>query len=386
MIKDFKLTIDTDIYKLKGTDGKLYILSAFLDGIQGAMDFMRQVIYKNQLFATAYKTASGDDRTTISSIGKHWKFLPSYIQLFSNDYKFSPLIEFFFEEYRKHPIQDYLMPMYGDNQISVAIFNDFLTSMRKNAITINLRKRVADWESKAKKNEKRLIKFEAALFKRYSRLMVVRLDFNYHKATFTPEEIKQIIDQAALQKDSDQTNFLDGKAVSTPRAIDGRIALEEVQKDRKRLFTNMKGKPSLFKHLVGYVWRIECGRTAGYHLHVMLFFDGAYTQKHEYLAQKIGCYWQDDITQGRSYFENCNRKKEKYGDSWALGEINHSDADKRAKLSYAMQYFCKTNQLVQVIPYVGCHLFGCGFVHRQRKVYGGRPRTKGVDVTGQEPL
>jgi len=168
--------------------------------------------------------------------------------------------------------------------------------------------------------------------------------------------------------------------------VEGRIALEEVQKDRKRLFTNLKGKPSLFKHLVGYVWRIEFGRQAGYHLHVLFFFDGAYVQKHEYIAQEIGYYWRDVITQGRGYFENCNRKKSKYGEAWALGEIDHWDAIKRHKLSYALQYFCKTSQLVQVVPYVGCRLFGCGFVHRQRKVHGGRPRTKGVVGSNHQHL
>ena len=118
----------------------------------------------------------------------------------------------------------------------------------------------------------------------------------------------------------------------------------------------------------------------------MLFFDGSYVQKHEHIAQDVGKYWQNVITNGRGYFENCNLKKKKYGDSWALGAIDHWDTIKREKLVNAMSYFCKTNQLVQVVPYAGCRLFGCGFVHRQRKVRGGRPRTKGVGTGDNQCL
>jgi hypothetical protein len=377
-MKDFEMTVDIHFYTIKGTGDALYLLPTYLDGIHNAVSFMKQVIHEKKLFFTAYTTASGKQMTTISSLGRHFKHLHNYSQLFSKDYTYSPWLGFFFKEFRKHPIKDYLPSMYGHDHVGVDLFNDFVATMRKKARAINLKKRVDDWESKPKKNMKRLVEFEAALFRRTARVMAVRLDFNYHKAAFTPSEADRVIAEAALQKERDQADYLDGQDISTPRVVEGRIALEEVQKDRKRLFTNMKGKPSLFKYLVGYVWRIECGRAAGYHLHVLFFFDGSNVEKHEHIAQEIGYYWQNMITNGRSYFENCNRKKEKYGDAWALGEIDHWDAAKRGKLNHALQYFCKTNQIVQVVPYAGCRLFGCGFVHRQRKVQGGRPRTKGV--------
>jgi len=370
------MTVDLNMCILHGTDGRRYILPSYIEGIYGAMNFMRKVIYEKELFGTAYKTISGREMTTTSSLGKHLKFLCSYKRVFSKDYKFSPLIEFFFEEYRKHPIKNYLPPLHGYDLEGVAMFDDFVATMRKTALKINLKKYVADWESKPKKNSKRLIEFEKLLFDRTARVMAVRLDLYYHKATFTPAEIDKIMVESAMLKERDLADLMAGNAISTPRVIEGRIALEEVQKDRKRLFTNMKGKPSLFKHLVGTVWVIEFSRTAGFHLHLFLGFDGAYVQKHEHIAQEVGEYWRDVISQGRGYFENCNRKKQKYGDDWALGEINHWDTVKREKLRNALQYFCKTNQMVQVIPYAGCQLFGCGFVHQQRKVRGGRPRIK----------
>lgn len=312
------MTGNINSYSLKGTDGKHYILRSHLDHIYGAIQFMRKVIYDQELFSTLYTTATGIRKTTISSLGKHLKCLPNYSYLFSKDYCFSPLLVFFFDQYRKHPISDYLPPLHGHDRLGVDLFNDFVTTMRKNAIAINLKTRVADWESKSKKGIKRLKKFEADMFNRHARVVAIRLDFNYHKATFTPAEIDRIFLEAAIQKERDQAGYVAGDDILTARAIEGCVALEEVQNDRKHLFNNMKGKPSLFKHLIGYVWCIECAKEAGYHMHVFLFFDGSEVKKHEFLAQKIGCYMRDVITQGRSYFENCNRKKAEYGDLWAL--------------------------------------------------------------------
>ena len=151
--------------------------------------------------------------------------------------------------------------------------------MRQHATEVKLKKKVADWLSKSKKNQKSLMAFENKLFKKNARLMVIRLDFNYHKAEFSPAEIEELCTQNAALKERDLSDYWAGDDLSEKRVMKGRIALEEVQRDRKHLFGNMKGKPSLFEHLVGYAWRIECGHEAGYHLHVMFFFDGSYVQK-----------------------------------------------------------------------------------------------------------
>lgn len=290
------------------------------------------------------------------------------------------MIAFFFEQYRKHPIKEHalLLNQFDPTGFDSDLFNDFVTTMRREAVATTLKKRIFDWNGKFKESSDRLVAFEAELFREYARLMVIRLDFDYHKAAFTDEEVSELCAEALERKERDLVDYLAGSDISTPGTIEGRIALEEVQKDRKRFFANMKGKPSLFKHLVGYVWRIEYTRMAGYHMHVMLFFDGENVEKHEYYAQEIGCYWRDVITQGRGYFENCNRKKSSYGDNWALGRVDHWDRPKRDKLRRALQYFCKTSQIVQVVPYPKCRLFQTVIIRRQRKGAGGRPRTRSV--------
>lgn len=370
---------DINLYVVK-TNGRGYTLPYFMDGVLELMKFMNLVLYKDLLFYNEPKGVSGvSAKKRISALGMHIEQLNRYGQLYSSGYTFSPLIAFFFEQYRKHSIKDYALTLdrvdpYGFDS---ALFNDFITTMRCEAAATKLKKTLIDWNRKFELSRKRMAEFEAKLFKDYARLMVIRLDFDYHKAIFTEEELQGALDEAVRRKALDLADYLNGADITMPGAIEGRVTLEEVQKDRDRFFGNMKGKPSLFRHLVGYVWRIEYTRLAGYHMHVMLFFDGKNVKCHRYYAQEIGYYWRDVITRGRGYFENCNRKKSKYGEAWALGLIDHWDGTKRDKLRKAMEYFCKMSQIVHVVPYPKCRLFQCVFTRRQHGGPGGRPRTRG---------
>ncbi|MDO3558648.1 YagK/YfjJ domain-containing protein [Ralstonia pseudosolanacearum] len=357
-----------------------YILPYFMNGIVDLMKFMDMVVYKDLWFYLEPSGVKGRPVKKVSPLGEHIERLYTYSRLYSSGYTFSPLIAFFFEQYRKHPIKDcaLLLDTFNPDGSDADLFNDFVATMRREAVATKLKKRISDWNGKFEESRDRLVAFEAELFREYARLMVIRLDLNYHKAIFTDKEVAEFYAEVVERKERDLADYLAGSDISTPGTIEGRIALEEVQKDRKRFFANMKGKPSLFKHLVGYVWRIEYTRGAGYHMHVMLFFDGENVDKHEYYAQAIGCYWRDVITQGRGYFENCNRKKSSYGDNWALGRVDHWDDAKRDRLRNAMQYFCKTSQIVQVVPYPKCRLFQTVIIRRQRKGAGGRPRTRSV--------
>jgi len=372
--------VDINFHHLQGMDGKHYILPTYLENIYGLNRFMQQVLYTDELYDTPYVTATGKSMRTTSALGKHAKHLANYSRLYSKNYQFAPEKQFFFEQYRAHPISTYHLTLIGErDKDGIASFDDFVTSMRKNAVTSKLKKRINDWQSKSKKNLKRLEKLQRQLFDDTACVLAVRIDCYLHKALFTPAEIDQVILEAMMQKEHDQIDYWSGNDISQPRIMEGRVSLKQLQRDRKRLFVNMKSKPSLFKHAIGYVWRIECGRKGGYHLHLMLFYNGSDVQCHQYIAQEVGKYWQDVITDGRGYFNNCNLERSKHRDRWALGKIHHWDSVKRSNLNEYLTYFCKTNQLVQVVPYAGCHLFGCGFFHRRRKGQGGRPRMRGMN-------
>lgn len=370
-------------YQLYDIKGNQYVLSSHLENIDSCMSFMNEILTGKDLYYRTTIKSNGQRQTKVSSLGEHLPHLHLYTYLYRPHYTYHPALMFFFEEYRKHEIRH--CSGYGardviDSKGAITdIFDHFVSILRIRAVETKLKKKISDWESKTKKNKARTRELEDKLFSRHARLTVIRLDLDYRSASFTTEEIDQFQYKESVDKGKAIERYWNGADLSHQELYECRVAFEEVQRDRQRLFANMKGKPSLFEHLLGYVWRIECSPKAGYHLHVALFFNGAKVEHHEWLAQQIGQYWEECITQGRGRFHNCNRDWDKKSPHYGLGVINHYDQDKRANLrDKVLSYLCKGRQYVQVLPYAGCNLFGSGFAHRDHAKGRGRPRTKMV--------
>lgn len=345
--------------------------------ISSAMEFMHMVVYGTQTcFA---KTKPTWVRRAFTPLGEMLRRLPQFADLYRSGYSFHPLLAFFFEQYRKHAIKQCADLGYddriADGRTVSTVFDDFLATMRARAKEVKLRKRVSNWESKFAKNSRRIKKLEQTMMRRYGRVVVVRLDLHHNAVYFTPDEIARHEYNQQRQHVQDRDRYFEGGDLnSTP--LTGRVPFEVVQEDRRRLFANMKGKTTLFKHAVAYVWRIEFTPDAGYHLHLALFFNGSKVDKHEWLGDQVGEYWREAITRGTGWFHNCNRAWAKDAPGYALGVIEHYDLPKRAALVNALDYLCKRDQQVLVLPYEGCNLFGSGFLHRERHTGRGRPRTR----------
>ena len=117
------------------------------------------------------------------------------------------------------------------------------------------------------------------------------------------------------------------------------ITLEDANKDLNRMFNNMRSKPTLFDSKIGFLIKREEGETKGPHAHITLLYNGQETQKGAYLVDEIGKYWNNDITQGRGSYHNCNRNKYKYK---GVGMLNHADTEKREILDkYVASYIYK---------------------------------------------
>jgi hypothetical protein len=144
-------------------------------------------------------------------------------------------------------------------------------------------------------------------------------------------------------------------------------------------FNNMRHN-SLFKHKVGYVWKLEYGEERGYHFHVALFFDGHYVQRDEWLSHQICRYWTDVITKGKGTFDNCNANKDRYTFP-CLGMINYCDTALRAILVSALGYLVKQDEYIrQVTPMTESgrlRTFGHGVMPALKVSKVGRPRLQG---------
>ena len=361
-------------------DGKTVIIDDPMAGLHACHTFMLKVL------AGAYDvnvlTMNRQQRDAYHT--RLRRLLPcvrGYYDVYVPGMIYHPTIQFFLDQYRRHAIAQ-LLPteqpgiVMGNGATVAEVFQDFVQTLKFEAGAQRLRKRMADHDAKLAKNQKRLREFEKELFRRCSRPVIARVDFGFKSALFSAQDLKELANRDAIE-DFDRHKIyasggeLDGRALPAVR-----VSFEEVQRYRAKLFENMKGKPSLFKHLVGYVWRIEYGRKSGFHLHVLLAFDGAHVRQHEWLTQNIGEYWVKEITQGRGRFHNCNADWDKDSARYGLGAIAWHDDRLRGNLADGvLPYLAKFDQYVLARPYKNCKLMGSGFMHRHKPSPRGRKRS-----------
>ena len=297
---------------------------------------------------------------------------------------YHPAIQIFLNQYRSHPISAVPREHWGstvlENGMTLAeLFVDFIRTIKSEAKIHGTRKKIADHDAKLKKNLKQLRKWERELFRRCSRPVIIRLDLEYLAALLTEDEETGFNRDAALMRFDNEALYL-----SKEDPIQGwplppmKVGFEEVQSDRAKLFDNMRSKPSLFEHLVGYAWRIEYAPDTGFHLHVLLAFKGSEIHKHEWLSLEICRYWDNEITKGRGRSHSCNADWDKDAKGYGIGAMEWHDELHRENLREGvLPYLAKFDQYILVRPYKGAKLMGTGFFHREEPTKRGRPRNEG---------
>ncbi|MBC3863762.1 hypothetical protein H8K32_16780 [Undibacterium jejuense] len=159
-------------------------------------------------------------------------------------------------------------------------------------------------------------KYTEALFATNDRLVVIRLDLFYRKNLLVLPSLHRLND------------------------------------DLGHLFDNMRGN-QLFNGVVGRIVKLEYGIEKGVHSHVTLFFNGSVCKpsSHIYLAQQIGEYWRDKVTNGDGDYWNCNKHSADFKSlgRCAVGLIHGSDEEGRRNVhEQIVKYACKTEQMIKV--------------------------------------
>ena len=126
------------------------------------------------------------------------------------------------------------------------------------------------------------------------------------------------------------------------------VTFDLIREHRNRFLNNRRCN-QLLQDINGYVWKIEEGQNSGgLHLHVVLFYDG----KHRadiFIAQRIGEYWANDVTQGMGDYRNSNGGKdwhERNGHGVGTGQIDRKNEAKREALRRNLLYLAKDRQHV----------------------------------------
>ena len=372
------------VFTLKDWSGREFVFANHLESLGGLAQFMRATIYGKDSYSIQSISMTGRTRHDVTKLGAHFQRLSSYVNAYSSKYQYHPLLSFFFEEYFKHQIQECvgLLPhaRFDNSKVVYEVFNDFVEKLRSRAKEVGLKKKVLDWESKINKQKQRLEKLERAMFLHFGRLEVIRLDLKHFADHFDPWDLDKFMIDDEFSRANDFWSLLRAEDANC-KSLELRVAFEQVQRDREHFFSNMKGKTSLFEHLLGYAWCIEFTPGAGYHLHVVLFFNGAKVNTPVWHAQQIGEYWKNQITGGHGYYENVNMAWDESNPLCGIGMVNRKDEPKRKNLrERVLGYLTKSSQLVQVLPYKGCNVFGSAILHRGRAKGRGRPRDDETNV------
>lgn len=224
---------------------------------------------------------------------------------FNEVYKFEPYLELAAKYIVMYDLPNALQRLkLSDPTVVVKVLNECVDKMRQESMSDSFLSRLKNYNRASNKNYKELLAYSDALFDRYSRLLVLRVDLSY--LTQHPK-----IDQL------------------------------EAMQHRKRLFENTRSN-KLFADMVGYVWKLEHGSSKGFHFHVMFFFDGSKVREDGTIAQQIGKYWSNVITGGKGMYYNCNAVKHRY-QSCGIGMISHGDYELRDGLRKAIVYLTKTD-------------------------------------------
>jgi len=160
---------------------------------------------------------------------------------------------------------------------------------------------------KVNKRLESTVEYIDALSSNYSKLNVVRIDLGYKK-----DENKKV-----------------------------NVSLDKANSDFNRMMNNRRGKPSIFKDMVGYVCKKEYTKDKGVHFHTIFLYDGQKVQKDTFKGMQIGKYWEEEITDNEGSHYNCNKNKKNYK-QLGIGMLEYSDTEKRKILDEeVISYLCK---------------------------------------------
>lgn len=198
------------------------------------------------------------------------------------------------------------------------------------------RKRLNNLRRVEKRNQRSIATYINSLFAQYARLLFIRLDIGYREAHYH------------------------------------RLTAENTTHDLRHYLSVIQRQ---FKHLVGYIWKIEYGIDRRFHFHLTFIFNGAEHQQDVSLGKALGKQW-EAITDGQGNYYNCNSRRVQYQE-WGtdgIGMVHYADTDKQALLLKALGYLTKPDEQILAILPAGRRTFG-RMERPTARSRGGRPRS-----------
>lgn len=372
--------LDEELNGVTGVSGKPWLVGDYPARLNLLVLYMELVLDTDDVPYTIVMELGRKRAVAASKLAIYTAKFPRFYDLYIPDVEFSPELALFFDCLRKHEIKNLSNLASPSKEVANTVIigeiaNDFVAFLRNEALKRGTRDKMNDWKRNPDKNRDSLRACIEALFKRKSRLLVIRVDLLYH-ATVVPEGgFEHINTKLREGAEKARMNYFFGtdikRAPENPARIDGVIA-----RGHLKAFLDRMDRNPVFKHLEGYVWKMEWSRWSGFHYHCVFFFDGAHVLSDVYHGMKICRHWAK-VTRGRGFGHNCNQDRRKYR-SDGIGMIERGDAPKRIALDKALGYLVKRDQFVRVKPTAKCRVFQTGGwrTKKKRKVVGKRRMAK----------
>lgn len=129
------------------------------------------------------------------------------------------------------------------------------------------------------------------------------------------------------------------------------ITIDDLRRHRDRLLKNTQCN-ELLSQIEGYIWKIEEGKKAGLHLHLLIFYSGAH-RADVHIAREIGDYWESVVTRGLGAYWNSNADKKRLQERQVeigVGQVNRGDIGCREGIRAIIHYLAKSEQAVTGLP------------------------------------
>jgi len=257
-----------------------------------------------------------------------------------NEYEYSEYLNAFIAVCEEARLFDF--SIVDINDTSKRVILAWISQVRRDCQGFEFREKLRIQQREADRRYEEYAGYIDALFDKNDRLIVLRLDLGYEKR------------------------------------FAKNITLEMALEDIDKLMNNRRNN-RLFDHMVGYILKTEFGIDRRIHFHTIFFFNGSRRQgrAHIRLAQEIGEYWCNSITQGEGNYWNCNRQIDEFErrGRCGIGEIHWSDEISQSNLKeHVLAYLCKTDQGFRPRQHPKAKLMRRGAVPEVREVRRGRLR------------
>ena len=227
-----------------------------------------------------------------------------------------------------------VLPSTGEPIIFADLANAFVSKIYSGTLEDEFIQAQRNRSERLKHQEARAIRLLNKLRVKYSKLLVLRLDF-------------------AIAKNC-------------------RNLSEDLNLIRNMFKKFLKSRFSVNQRPTGYIWKLEYGVKKGYHYHTIFFLDGNKHQKDEIIADQFGKAWVQ-LTEGKGTYYSCNGSKERYKDL-AIGMVHHDDEKAYGTLeSSVIRYFTKDKQHVLIPSGNRLKTFGTSQMPASKRK-SGRPR------------